>query len=145
MMGVIYCSVRSRTRKAQRWNFQATSSASQLSNEEASVSTSWSSRLFRRREQQTSQGTGASNKMEKAVFQQCLFYLLAFYATWIMFYVSQVNASSTSFAFWLVVVIVTPLQGFFNALVYARPRIKQKWNGIQNKMCKQQHLDSGHL
>merc|ERR1712232_314454 len=36
------------------------------------------------------------------------------------------NAESQDFAFWMVLAILGPLQGFFNCLVYIRPRVA-KW------------------
>lgn len=125
----IYVSVRRTTRKAQRWNFQANPSHGHSSTEASQQSSATASILAHLRSSRTSRNsatTGFSNQMEKEVFWQCLFFLLAFYLTWPFYFLAQFFTTSESYAFWVMVAIFSPLQGFFNALVYARPRIVKR-------------------
>jgi hypothetical protein len=63
-------------------------------------------------------------RMERQTFWQALFYLGAFYLTWPILLVSQLNESAaSSFPVVIIVFILAPLQGFLNFLLYARPRI----------------------
>jgi hypothetical protein len=65
---------------------------------------------------------------ERNVLIQCLFYLTAFYMTWVCptaLRVKQSTSGTPSFGLLLCVGIFLPLQGFFNVLVYLRPRFQQ--------------------
>lgn len=128
MLFVIYRHVRKTVKTAQRWNFQSDGQNDQ----QAGTNGAPSPKLWKRswfKPSKSSQGsgpsTGASNKMETAVFWQCLFFLLAFYVTWPFYFASQFVFTSGSYWFWIAVVFFSPLQGFLNALVYARPRISR--------------------
>lgn len=75
-------------------------------------------------------GAGGKSTLEKEVFWQCLFYVLAFYITWpIMFsvYLASVDVNGP-LGLTLTIAFLAPLQGFWNALVYLRPKIKS-WFG----------------
>lgn len=63
---------------------------------------------------------------EAAVFWQSGFYLFSYYLCWPVVLVGLANAESQDFVFWMVLAILGPLQGFFNCLVYIRPRVA-KW------------------
>jgi len=79
-------------------------------------------------------GSGGKNSLEREVFWQCLFYVLAFYITWpIMFsvYLASVDVDGP-LGLTLTIAFLAPLQGFWNSLVYLRPKIKQ-WFGGSNQ------------
>lgn len=63
---------------------------------------------------------------EAAVFWQSAFYLTAYYLCWPILLVGVTNADSQNLGFWIALSILAPLQGFFNMLVYIRPRFG-KW------------------
>ncbi|CAB9527065.1 expressed unknown protein [Seminavis robusta] len=70
-------------------------------------------------------GIGQAGRIERAVFWQCLFYMLAFYVTWpILFsvYLASVDVHGP-LRLTLTVAFVAPLQGFNNWLVYIRPKL----------------------
>jgi hypothetical protein len=63
-------------------------------------------------------------RMERETFWQALFYLSAFYVTWPIFVVSVlVEDSGGVYPFMLTVFTLAPMQGFWNFLIYARPRM----------------------
>jgi hypothetical protein len=65
-------------------------------------------------------------KMERQTFWRALFYLGAFYLTWPILIASNLNSYvSQSFPAVITVLILAPLQGFINFLLYARPRIQR--------------------
>jgi hypothetical protein len=65
-------------------------------------------------------------KMERQTFWQALFYLGAFYLTWPILIASNMNGNvSSHFPVMITVFIFSPLQGFLNFLLYARPRIQK--------------------
>lgn len=141
----IYWHVRQTTRVTQRWDFERENTPATTvpapPDPEAPSSRTFSPRASARSMTQlvrktsivivenVQNATGTPTRMEKMVFWQCFFFLIVFYVTWAFFYVSQFW-STLSFWFWLTVVFFTPLQGFFNAMVYIRPRLSRH---LQNK------------
>ena len=75
-------------------------------------------------------GVLCSDGAEATVFWQSFFYLAAYYICWLTLLLGIFRGGSQSFAFWCLLVTVAPLQGFFNALVYFRPRVmkyRREW------------------
>lgn len=68
----------------------------------------------------------ARNKLSSQVFWQSFFYLLAFYLTWPAYIVLQYSWAADSFfsnyGLLLAAGAMVPLQGFWNFIVYIRPR-----------------------
>mmetsp|Transcript_16053 Transcript_16053/g.46084 ORF Transcript_16053/g.46084 Transcript_16053/m.46084 type:complete len:490 (-) Transcript_16053:1226-2695(-) len=65
---------------------------------------------------------------ERNVMIQCLFYLTAFYMTWVCptaLRVKQSTSGTPSFGLLLCVGFLLPFQGFANCLVYLRPRFQK--------------------
>jgi len=106
IMLVIYCSVRKQTRAAMKWSMAARA----LSNASSS----------RRRIAMT-----PSQKMERAVQWQAFFYVGAFFVSWPVYMVGLVKSNSQTYALWVLVALLAPLQGFTNCLIYFRPRYVQ--------------------
>jgi hypothetical protein len=76
--------------------------------------------------------------MERQTFWQALFYLGAFYVTWPFLLASQlIQSAQEIYPFTLVVLILGPLQGFLNFLVYARPRVLKRMEE-RRKMSRRQ-------
>jgi hypothetical protein len=71
---------------------------------------------------------GASKKrttpsaLEKDVFHQCVFYLLAFYVSWPILIIASARSAHIGYGLVAAVQTLAPIQGFNNCLVYARPR-----------------------
>uniref|UniRef100_A0A7S3P6F5 G-protein coupled receptors family 2 profile 2 domain-containing protein n=1 Tax=Amphora coffeiformis TaxID=265554 RepID=A0A7S3P6F5_9STRA len=81
--------------------------------------------------------SGGKNSLEREVFWQCLLYVLAFYITWpIMFsvYLASVDIEGP-LGLTLLIAFLAPLQGFWNSLVYLRPKIKL-WLAASNKKSR---------
>lgn len=71
--------------------------------------------------------SGQSVNMEQQVFYQALFFTLSFYVTWpivLCVYVTGWDHEKQNFGFAALVAFVAPLQGFNNALVFIRPKLK---------------------
>lgn len=84
-------------------------------------------------------GISRASTMQKAVFFQCFFYLLAFYVTWpILFsvYLASIDINGP-LGLSMLVAFVAPLQGFNNFLVYMRPRIVAFCTRISERIISQ--------
>ena len=71
-------------------------------------------------------GIGQASRVEQAVFWQCLFYVCAFYITWpVLFsvYLASIDVNGP-LGLTILVAYCAPIQGFHNALVYIRPKIR---------------------
>ena len=69
-------------------------------------------------------------RMERSVFWQGAFFLGAFYTTWGFLLASFfIVSTDMPFEFWVLVFTLAPLQGFWNCLVYMRPRVLQRIQG----------------
>lgn len=79
-----------------------------------------------KKERASSRYTGGSNKLSKMVFQQALLFVGAFYITWVPYLTLQFLLSSGTgfeiYGLFLAAATMAPLQGFWNFVVYARPR-----------------------
>jgi len=83
--------------------------------------------------------------LERAVFWQCAFYLGAFYLAWPIVIAGQfivANSVPISTHFWFVVFALAPLQGFWNCIVYARPRLQECWAERTRKRSLEQQRRS---
>jgi len=59
------------------------------------------------------------SQMQEQVFWRCFWYLLAFYLPWpILLVANFVELKESNFAFWVVLSLLSPLQGLLNSLVY---------------------------
>lgn len=78
------------------------------------------------RERRTTQFTGGSTRFSGMVFEQAFWFLAAFYFTWLPYLLLQyLWASGRAFySYGLILYAATsiPLQGFWNWIVYTRPR-----------------------
>ena len=65
--------------------------------------------------------------MTDAVFWQAVFYMGSFLMCWPIYYIAafRVLEKWDKYGFWVAVVVLFPLQGFWNAFVYFRLRIVQ--------------------
>eukprot|EP00565_Helicotheca_tamesis_P009073 CAMPEP_0185728338 /NCGR_PEP_ID=MMETSP1171-20130828/3716_1 /TAXON_ID=374046 /ORGANISM="Helicotheca tamensis, Strain CCMP826" /LENGTH=823 /DNA_ID=CAMNT_0028397037 /DNA_START=55 /DNA_END=2526 /DNA_ORIENTATION=+ len=88
----------------------------------------------------TGGGGGGSTKLSTKVFWQCFFYLMAFYLTWPLYLALQYDWANgkdfTNYGFILTAGTMVPLQGFWNMLVYVRPRYFKDGVGISMSTLK---------
>jgi hypothetical protein len=70
-----------------------------------------------------------SQKVVRAVFWQCVCYLGAFYISWPIIISAQFKSENdpSEYVYWCFVLYFAPSQGFWNFLVYARPRYLKLW------------------
>lgn len=66
------------------------------------------------------------SRAEAMVFWQAFWYVIAFFLTWAAYLVGMFRPYLTTnddglFAFWVIVLVLNPLMGFWNAIVYAKP------------------------
>jgi hypothetical protein len=68
-------------------------------------------------------------KVIRAVFWQCVCYLGAFYTAWPIIISAQFEAEkdTSAYIYWCIAFSLAPSQGFWNFLVYARPRYLKFW------------------
>mmetsp|Transcript_4658 Transcript_4658/g.8081 ORF Transcript_4658/g.8081 Transcript_4658/m.8081 type:complete len:344 (-) Transcript_4658:476-1507(-) len=123
MMGFVYIKVRHQTQRTARWHFRASSS---------SISRS-PARRGRSSDVQASRDR--SLQLDRQVFWHSVFYLSAFYATHTVQFYAVLNSwlhpqkrfsGQDSYLVWLLFTVLTPLQGFWNAFIYFRPRFLQE-------------------
>jgi hypothetical protein len=80
--------------------------------------------------------TGGSNKLSNMVFKQAMYFVGAFYLTWVPYLVLQYMWSRGTgyniYGLTLAASTMVPLQGFYNFLVYARPRYFNKDTGLNS-------------
>ena len=63
---------------------------------------------------------GRNNALSSAVFWQFVFYTLSFLLSWPIYFAAE---NYDNYNFWVALLILFPLQGFWNAAVYFRPRL----------------------
>lgn len=100
----------------------------------------WSVRQQTLKAQKWNLGGNQAGRMEKAVFWQCVSYVLAFYITWpLMFSVYLFSIDSNdglaSFPLAMTVAFAAPLQGFSNSVVYLRTKLRNAANPNAPSSC----------
>ena len=130
-MMVTYLYVRQTDRASNRWRMsvQANNSSPSASTWQQSNDNSFTSapsaeaRIPARRS-----ATATSGRLTNAVFWQFSLYVLSFILTWGMYFVSSAGqATGRRYSYWVPLLVLTPLQGFWNAVVYFRPQLAQGW------------------
>jgi hypothetical protein len=66
------------------------------------------------------------SKAESVVFWQAFWYVVSFLLTWVIYLVGQFRPYFSTndqglYAFWIILLALNPLMGFWNAFVYAKP------------------------
>jgi hypothetical protein len=119
-MLLVYWAVRQQMITARKWQFGSAAMQHQVPE---SARPNVSDQSFQpRRPQKKRQST--IQIMERQTLWQALFYLGAFYATWPILAASLLFEDAHEvYPFVIFLLILTPMQGFFNFLAYARPRI----------------------
>ena len=87
-------------------------------------------------------GNSNNNAMSRSVFWQALLYTGSFLLCWLIYFTA--NFASTQlwnyYTFWVFLVILNPLMGLCNCLVYFRPRLAKsftKWkDGIDKRKLR---------
>jgi hypothetical protein len=130
-MILIYLHVRKLDKAANRWRMGHRLAQSSAEAEEAGSSSHPWSKQFRAqfsRPKRTSQtAVTPSNRISNEVWWQAVFYMGSFLMTWPIYYVANFNVLEQwdNYSFWIAVTFLYPLQGFWNAMVYFRPRMFQ--------------------
>jgi hypothetical protein len=139
-MAIIYWHVHQQDKAANRWRM--TMRANGDSSEAYFLSGMMSSMI---RKLRRSSGAAAvslpsrsstprpTNRLSNAVWWQALLYVSSFLLTWPIYFVANFNATREDYAFWLILAILNPLQGFWNCLIYFRPRLAECWNTFRSK------------
>eukprot|EP00980_Cylindrotheca_fusiformis_P009410 scaffold2058_cov115-Cylindrotheca_fusiformis.AAC.3 len=122
-MIVIYHHVSKQDRTANRWrmgNRLAHNSPDAPTSGQSS--SSWS-KLPRPRKK--SGDVAPSNRLSKEVWWQAVFYMGSFLMAWPIYFYGTLNTLDEweNFPFWIACSAMFPLQGFWNAIVYFRPRL----------------------
>ena len=145
--------------KANKWRFGSVSTlANHSSGSKGRINStshgslagegSTSSRLDSERDKQVSEQSRRKKRTtrsqtEKAVFWQAFWYVMAFLLTWVIYLIGQFKPywsdnDGQLYAFWITLLILNPLMGFWNAFVYVKPwtwawkKILPKWAVFQS-------------
>lgn len=138
----VYAYVRKTDQSSERWNIRSDSNLSLPTAASESVAATeqgrrllgrlWGiKRIFPCRLSSSNRSRSATSKLRSIVAWQCLWYLLALYITWGLYATFKITAEGRSHEptwFNNPLVFVVPLQGFFNACVYFRPRAARRWS-----------------
>eukprot|EP00980_Cylindrotheca_fusiformis_P009572 scaffold2115_cov97-Cylindrotheca_fusiformis.AAC.1 len=121
-MIIIYLHVRKQDRAANRWrmgNRLAQNSADAPSSQSSS---SWSKFI---RPKKKSREVAPPNRLSNEVWWQAVFYMGSFLMAWPIYFYGTLNTLDEweNFYFWVACCAMYPLQGFWNAIVYFRPRL----------------------
>eukprot|EP00980_Cylindrotheca_fusiformis_P007124 scaffold1497_cov122-Cylindrotheca_fusiformis.AAC.2 len=122
-MIVIYLHVRKQDRAANRWRM-----GHRLAQRSADASTSFQSSSswtkFPRPKEKTRE-VAPSNRLSNEVWWQAVFYMGSFLMAWPIYFYGTLNTLDEweNFSFWITCSAMYPLQGFWNAFVYFRPRL----------------------
>ncbi|KAL7488284.1 hypothetical protein ACHAW6_013868 [Cyclotella cf. meneghiniana] len=87
-----------------------------------------------KKESASSRYSGGGNKLSKMVFKQAMWFVAAFYITWVPYLVLQYMWSSGKgyniYGLTLAAATLVPLQGFWNCFVYCRPRYFKNFKSV---------------
>ena len=135
-------------KKADKWRF-----ASQASSNGASVNpgssnlgpqssdfTTPSSQLNASSPNANKRKRRIASKTEKAVFWQAFWYVMAFLLTWVIYLIGQFKPYFSTddtklYSFWVTLLILNPLMGFWNAFVYVKPWTWELWGKLAGQSC----------
>ena len=96
--------------------------------------------LVQERRMDQYQRTGRNRKMTMESFQQGMFYIGAFaisWTPWLVFGFKEYTSHQIDAASYYVMLVITPLHGVLNALVYFRPRLKaERERNPTDSVCK---------
>ena len=130
MMVAVYLKVRHQFRRMRRWTFRGTSVELNAPRSARSFTVGGHGTESRRRDMASDDRT--SHKPDRQVFWQAVLYLSAFYVTctvqtFLAFHAWSEphlrDQPSDIYPVWVLYVTFAPLQGFWNAFIYFRPRI----------------------
>eukprot|EP00980_Cylindrotheca_fusiformis_P000745 scaffold174_cov98-Cylindrotheca_fusiformis.AAC.14 len=122
-MIVIYLHVRKQDRAANRWRM-----GNRLAQNSADAPTSGQSSSFWSkfiRPKIKSREVAPPNRLSNEVWWQAVFYMGSFLMAWPIYFYGTLNTLDEweNFYFWVACCAMYPLQGFWNAIVYFRPRL----------------------
>jgi hypothetical protein len=130
-MILVYLSVRKRATAGERWLFRKsdTSSAHESSSHALrtndGVNGNGETRTVHSSDRAPSHRSSVK-RLQRSVFWQCFLYLAAFYVTWPIAIAGNFLSGKKEgppYIFWWFVFFLNPLQGFWNFLIYIRPRL----------------------
>jgi hypothetical protein len=144
-MAIIYWHVHQQDKAANRWRMSSVvtngggGGGGAGSSEEASSSRMLSSVIRKLKRLSGTAATSAqptrpsTNRLSNTVWWQALLYVSSFLLTWPIYLYANFNTTREDYAFWVVLVILNPLQGFWNCVIYFRPRLAERWTAFRSK------------
>eukprot|EP00980_Cylindrotheca_fusiformis_P004732 scaffold1007_cov142-Cylindrotheca_fusiformis.AAC.3 len=122
-MIVIYLHVRKQDRAANRWRMGHRLAQNAAEDPRSGQSSSSWTRIFRPKTK--SRDVAPSNRLSNEVWWQAVFYMGSFLMAWPIYFYGTINALDEweNYSFWVACCVMFPLQGFWNAIVYFRPRL----------------------
>eukprot|EP00980_Cylindrotheca_fusiformis_P031735 scaffold26888_cov137-Cylindrotheca_fusiformis.AAC.1 len=122
-MSIIYLHVRKQDRAANRWRMGHRLAQNTAEDPRSGQSSSSWTRIPRPKAK--SREVTPSNQLSNEVWWQAVFYMGSFLMAWPIYFYGTLNTLDEwdNFAFWVACSVMYPLQGFWNAIVYFRPRL----------------------
>eukprot|EP00980_Cylindrotheca_fusiformis_P014971 scaffold4097_cov102-Cylindrotheca_fusiformis.AAC.1 len=122
-MIVIYLHVRKQDRAANRWRMGHRLAQNSGDTPASGQSSSSWSKLSRRNTMPRE--VTPSNRLSNEVWWQAVFYMGSFLMAWPIYFYGTLNTLDEweNFSFWIACCAMYPLQGFWNAIVFFRPRL----------------------
>eukprot|EP00526_Cylindrotheca_closterium_P005229 CAMPEP_0113621150 /NCGR_PEP_ID=MMETSP0017_2-20120614/10800_1 /TAXON_ID=2856 /ORGANISM="Cylindrotheca closterium" /LENGTH=631 /DNA_ID=CAMNT_0000530873 /DNA_START=174 /DNA_END=2069 /DNA_ORIENTATION=+ /assembly_acc=CAM_ASM_000147 len=120
-MIMIFLHVQKQDRTADKWRM-----GNRLANNSAEISESHSgSKFFSGWWKKARVPKERTNQISREVWWQAVFYMGSFLLTWPIYFFANFNVLEKwdNYAFWVACIILFPLQGFWNCLVYFRPQL----------------------
>ena len=135
-MCLTYYHVRKTDQAAHRWRFKthrAPPSPTTTTTNSSNLMQYNSSRHASNSTRQRTSAPSSSPSLTNAVFWQFALYVTSFLMTWPIYFFAVLDAIQPGYVFWIFLVILQPLQGFWNALAYYRPTLAQAYQQWKRK------------
>ena len=137
-MSLVYYHVYKQDQAANRWRIgvranedDQTPTASLWSRLKSLVVMIWNTNdVQHQRGRRTASAGDGNNRLSKAVLYQALLYMTGFFMTWPIYFMGNFRATRDDYGFWLAMVALNPLQGFWNALVYFRTNLATSYRKL---------------
>ena len=133
--------------RANKWRFDTQGSKFTGSNSQTNSNETFppSSEMTQNLQDRKSRKRAPRSKAEIAVFWQAFWYVMAFLLTWMVYLIGQFKPYFSSddehlYSFWITLLFLNPLMGFWNAFVYVKP---WTWKWENKLLCRLPLISKG--
>eukprot|EP00543_Licmophora_paradoxa_P002928 CAMPEP_0202450630 /NCGR_PEP_ID=MMETSP1360-20130828/9221_1 /ASSEMBLY_ACC=CAM_ASM_000848 /TAXON_ID=515479 /ORGANISM="Licmophora paradoxa, Strain CCMP2313" /LENGTH=278 /DNA_ID=CAMNT_0049068979 /DNA_START=166 /DNA_END=1002 /DNA_ORIENTATION=- len=143
LLGFLVYKVQKQSKAGNKWRFSSVADQSYVNDDNCSRADSADanrSSIKRRKKTRT-------DEMQRQVVLQAVFYLCAFYLTWPLMMVTiwrtvPLLKRRNRVYLYAVLMVLTPLQGFFNCLIFFRIRMLRAWQKHWKKRKQHERVDT---